>query len=411
MFYHYSQRALHFNIQVVYNNQLRSPTISTAASSPSSTASSPRLIAPRGTKRRPNSDETSKRHKMRRVRHSTDEPTKAAGRQLACPYYRLDPIRHRDCLLHKLGSTSFTVQHLRRNHSQPIHYVKYGQIFEKPHERDEHYYYSVNCEPRDFVFEGVSELQFQELHNTPRNLNESDRWFRIWAILFPGMPCHVSPYILSREDEFLTLVAHAIQIRFGPTGGNLVSDILEFLTWENLSTTVNKARGILGGNAFAAHQLQTPLPLPSLPLSPESMASEWSSRSSNSNIAMSREPSSNQTLTNHHHFGTTTTTTTTLVDDYLQNQKLPLPVPPPLANSHYELSRTGINCGGGSLVHDLDLDLDSDQLDHLGQLDRGDLAYSAEQIQDLFSAAGASCPLCGRAECGNLGCLTVFLSA
>ena len=360
---------------------------------------------------------------MRRVRHSTDEPTKAAGRQLACPYYRLDPIRHRDCLLHKLGSTSFTVQHLRRNHSQPIHCVKCGQIFEKPHERDEHYCYSVNCEPRDFVFEGVSELQFQELHNTPRNLNESDRWFRIWAILFPGMPCHVSPYILSREDEFLTLVAHAIQIRFGPTGGNLVSDILEFLTWENVSTTVNKAGGVLGGNAFAAHQLQTPLPLPSLPLSPESMASEWSSsssisnsssssrssRSSNSSIAMSREPSSNQTLTNHHRFGTTTTTTTTLVDDYLQDQQLPLPLPSPLANSHYELSSrtgTGINCGGGSLVHDLDLDLDLDPLDHLDQLDQGSLAYSAEQIQDLFSAAEASCGYCGRAECEILGCLT-----
>jgi len=80
-----------------------------------------------------------------------------------------------------------------------------------------------------------------------------------------------------------------------------------------------------------------------------------------------------------------------------------------MASCHYELSSrtgTGINSGGGSLVHDLDLDLDSDQLDHLGQLDGGDLAYSAEQIQDLFSATEASCCYCGRAECEILGCLS-----
>lgn len=206
---------------------------------------------------------------MRRLRHSTDELEKPVGTYLACPFYRLDPIRYRNCLLrHKLGSTSFTVQHLKRNHSQPPHCAKCGLEFKTAKERDEHTR-TVTCECKEFALEGVSESQFQELQNTPRILNESERWYRIWAILFPNVLCHGSPYVMSREDEILTLVAAAIDIRFGQTGSGLVSEILQFLTWENVSATI--------GNGDAYAQLQ-PQPQP-LPLTPESMTGEWNATS------------------------------------------------------------------------------------------------------------------------------------
>jgi hypothetical protein len=132
------------------------------------------------------------------------------GRHLACPCYKYNPIRYLDCLLRNcLSDTSFVVQHLERGHPhQPIHCPICGEVFDTHHDRDSHIRLQ-SCEQRNFRHEGLTTDQLRQLRQNRRTLNEVERWYCLWDILYPTTPRPDSPYVGSVLEEITSIFRRA----------------------------------------------------------------------------------------------------------------------------------------------------------------------------------------------------------
>lgn len=114
----------------------------------------------------------------------------------ACPFYKHDPITYRECLFrHTSTKTNYVKQHLRRHHLPPIHCPICKTVFEAESVRDEHIRLET-CENRDFRFPGLDKAQKEALERIPRNESPRERWYRMWAIIFPDEPRPASPYVM-----------------------------------------------------------------------------------------------------------------------------------------------------------------------------------------------------------------------
>ncbi len=148
------------------------------------------------------------------------------GRYLACPFYKLNPIKHMDCLLrNQITETSFVVQHLERCHRQPIHCPLCNRAFKTRAECDRHillqsccsscgrafstreectnHTQARSCESREVRCEGLTDDDFTRLRGSRRHLNEAQRWYSIWDIVFPDNPHPESPYVSSVPEEII----------------------------------------------------------------------------------------------------------------------------------------------------------------------------------------------------------------
>lgn len=144
---------------------------------------------------------------------SKNKPSKKehTGPYLACPYYKRNPLLHQRCLLRNdLTETSFVVQHVERAHPRlPIHCPCCGEIFATRAENDIHVR-GRTCNPREFRHEGLTEDQLVALRIPRRNLNEVERWYSLWDILFPGEPRPASPYVSEPFVEILGVVRRVL---------------------------------------------------------------------------------------------------------------------------------------------------------------------------------------------------------
>ena len=146
---------------------------------------------------------------------SKEEQTRVFG----CPFYKREPIRHRDCLFRYLYSTktNYVKQHLRRHHLQPLHCPVCGDQFESPVRRDSHIRTAL-CSPRQFTSEGINLSQEEAIERIPRNDAPEERWFKIWDIIFPDAPRPQSPYV---EDPWVEVVEQSLSHLMKPlSGGN-----------------------------------------------------------------------------------------------------------------------------------------------------------------------------------------------
>ncbi len=131
-------------------------------------------------------------------------------RLFGCPFYKYNPIQHKDCLLrNRLTETSFVVQHLARSHkSQPIHCPICGEMFDRRNDCDDHIRLQ-SCERRIFHHKGLTEDQLNHLREPRRGLNEADRWYRLWNIIFPNILPPDSPYVGTEYEEMIGVIRRA----------------------------------------------------------------------------------------------------------------------------------------------------------------------------------------------------------
>lgn len=102
-------------------------------------------------------------------------------RMLACPYRKLDPHRHRDCLKYTLHRIKDVKQHIDRRHS---------------------------CEAgHKSCLEGVTDEQRRMLNKTSsRNKSLELQWFNMWDILFPGQKRPQSAFSGNYIEEVVHLI-------------------------------------------------------------------------------------------------------------------------------------------------------------------------------------------------------------
>ncbi|KIW13105.1 hypothetical protein PV08_08292 [Exophiala spinifera] len=134
--------------------------------------------------------------------------TKAEQRRrlwFACPFSKKDPHRHRSCYRNRLSKISYVKQHLSRHHSYPIYCLNCMATFDSEEVRDLHFG-ARSCEGRPMIqWEAVTEAQKRQLQvRVPPGMSETDQWYIVFDILFPGVPRPHSPFVDSELSEELS---------------------------------------------------------------------------------------------------------------------------------------------------------------------------------------------------------------
>ncbi|KAJ0122148.1 hypothetical protein J7T55_002660 [Diaporthe amygdali] len=131
-------------------------------------------------------------------------------RSLACPYRKLDPHRHRDCLKYTLHRIKDVKQHIDRRHRKPdVYCARCYATFPSQTERDEHTRDS-RCEilPRKCL-EGVTDEERAKLNKgSCRNVPLEKQWFMMWDELFPGEARPRSAFSGNYIEEVIPLIRH-----------------------------------------------------------------------------------------------------------------------------------------------------------------------------------------------------------
>ncbi|KAK8008216.1 hypothetical protein PG991_010767 [Apiospora marii] len=128
-----------------------------------------------------------------------------SGRKLlACPFWKRDAPRHRDCFKRKLDGIPRVKQHLRRTHYTGNHCcercktVFVDNVSYQAHLRQQCTFKEVE------VPEWISHQTRLALAKKSKPYHsESEKWFEIWGLLFPGTPAPSSAYIDHNLSEDL----------------------------------------------------------------------------------------------------------------------------------------------------------------------------------------------------------------
>jgi len=175
-----------------------------------------------GSKRRApaeDGDTDSPRQTKRRILNDTPTqsrraPSLNAPRQLACPFYRLDPIRYANCQLrNKLTTPGYVKQHLLRAHGRPMYCPTCGEIFraDGAQERWESHVNARRCVRREkkCVSDCLSEAQTNALQRVVlgAKLDPVGSYTKIWVAIFPNEAVPPNPYVQPGGLEYVMLVA------------------------------------------------------------------------------------------------------------------------------------------------------------------------------------------------------------
>ncbi|KAL1849681.1 hypothetical protein Daus18300_013182 [Diaporthe australafricana] len=175
----------------------------------------------RSRKRTSDQGSTSKQSGSKRPKVSSDEKPparKAERRLLACPFWKKDPIRHRDCFK-GISRISYVKQHLRRSHQRPAYFCHRCGTQYRDEEEDlwiEHQLATERCEERIVELpDGITRAQQNGLTNySDRSTDEADQWYVVWDYVFPDgrFPKPSSPYVnqdLSEEMSSFREFSHS----------------------------------------------------------------------------------------------------------------------------------------------------------------------------------------------------------
>lgn len=126
--------------------------------------------------------------------------------QLACPYFKKDPRRHRACCGYGGQKLSYVKQHLNRNHTISLYCPVCLAYFPDERVRDEHII-ARTCERlgNQQAPEGITmEQRIWLSRRGPSHMSEEQHWKRIFQYLFPGQPLPNSVYNdTTFSEEFL----------------------------------------------------------------------------------------------------------------------------------------------------------------------------------------------------------------
>jgi len=141
-------------------------------------------------------------------------------KHLACPYYKLDPNRHRRCYGHILTTPSRVKQHLLRVHTAPVYCPRCLDTFTDEISLSQHLRDSNPCRlNQGNPPSGLTEKEVSRLRSRVGKNYKSDRehWYWIFGVLFPDAPKPESPYIDHNVGEDVTSF-----VEFGRTNGSEV---------------------------------------------------------------------------------------------------------------------------------------------------------------------------------------------
>lgn len=129
-------------------------------------------------------------------------PCPPAEKPLACPYWKLDPRRYRDCgKKHRFREIKRIKQHLSRSHCMPdINCDRCRAEFpdEQTYEKHRLDHSVVACvfaplDPDDHRITKSRKTKLEKKAASNRSVYE--RWYDVWEIIFPGRPQPSSPYL------------------------------------------------------------------------------------------------------------------------------------------------------------------------------------------------------------------------
>ncbi|KAI0119589.1 hypothetical protein F4814DRAFT_412547 [Daldinia grandis] len=138
----------------------------------------------------------------------SDSGGRPRKRWLACPWYKKDPLKYSSCAKYKLLRIKDVKQHTYRRHMKPTIYCSACfRVFSRETERDRHTQ-KKTCIPRDEPeFDGLSEQQRKELNQSAnRGKDDTERWYCMWDMIFPGERRPLLPYLGVGRQELLPLL-------------------------------------------------------------------------------------------------------------------------------------------------------------------------------------------------------------
>ncbi|KAK5988404.1 hypothetical protein PT974_12558 [Cladobotryum mycophilum] len=123
----------------------------------------------------------------------------------ACPFYKWKPLRYPNCRPKILREINRVKQHLRLDHSIPIHCVICSMEFQNKKKLDAHLR-EQGCARQELKqWEGfITEEQSKKLKKrSDRKKTQFEQWYDIFAILFPAGPRPESPYMEGKSSSEL----------------------------------------------------------------------------------------------------------------------------------------------------------------------------------------------------------------
>ncbi|KAK3344210.1 hypothetical protein B0T25DRAFT_320784 [Lasiosphaeria hispida] len=150
-----------------------------------------------------------KQGKHKKAEKEEDRPCQ----QLACPFYKIRPDLHLECVHYVLKRPSDVKQHIQRVHMRSPHCPYCGVTFEgKSGEEDRDAHVNAQrCEQTDFVHCSATNEQLNafKLRGSEKATSGSDlakeaaQWYKIWDVLFPTERRPESPFQLPGHEERL----------------------------------------------------------------------------------------------------------------------------------------------------------------------------------------------------------------
>lgn len=181
---------------------------STTATPAAATANAPGLSRKRDFSQQGNDDfdeDGSQRPPPKKVKQKQETQQKL----LACPFWKLDPFKHRVCFSLRLHGIPRVKQHLTRNHTPTFYCQRCLVIFQDQETHERH----VMCAPGNYCtrnpsarLDGISPQQQRELsRKSNAAFSEAEKWFAIWDIVLPGHQRPSSPYVDGQLSEDCSL--------------------------------------------------------------------------------------------------------------------------------------------------------------------------------------------------------------
>ncbi|RFU34109.1 hypothetical protein B7463_g2198, partial [Scytalidium lignicola] len=122
---------------------------------------------------------------------------KSLQRSFACPFIKLDAIKHSHCCDRQLSRIRDVKQHISRRHT-PERYCQRCLDTKFPDEQSLEQHLDLGTCPRNdpSMLDGISHHQQRQIsRKSNSSLSEEDQWFAIWDILFPGHGRPISAHV------------------------------------------------------------------------------------------------------------------------------------------------------------------------------------------------------------------------
>ncbi|KAK1758183.1 hypothetical protein QBC47DRAFT_133891 [Echria macrotheca] len=174
----------------------------------------PRGDTPSQKRLRDNEDEGSGNEDVDRHRRKLFKEPSCSSRPrfLACPFWKLDPVKHWECFTKRLKAISYVKQHLSRRHTPDFYCQRCFKVFAKDmyDAYDAHMLASTCSRDASAKLEGISGPQSKILSRKSVGTVE-EQWFAMWRVLFPEQTPPATVYVDCDQSEDFCLLREFAQ--------------------------------------------------------------------------------------------------------------------------------------------------------------------------------------------------------